>query len=61
MTKQEAVDWAVSQLADSFAYEFYTNKRKATEAAQAMTLLSGNKWAVEPLMFHKGYAVIPKA
>lgn len=47
MTKKEAIAWAVTQLEESFNYEYYPKEVNAKRAAQAMSILSGAKWIVK--------------
>lgn len=47
MTKDEAIAWAVTNIAESYAHEYYINAVEAYKAAEAMTLLSGKTWTVE--------------
>lgn len=43
-----AIKWAVKQIAESLSYEYYTVNRKAERAAKHMTTLSGEHWMVRP-------------
>lgn len=46
MTKDEAIAWAVANMAEAFQYEYYTDEALANKAAQAMSLLDTKPWRV---------------
>ena len=62
MTKDEAIAWAVSNIAESFQYEYYTDITKAEKAALVMSLLDTKAWIVNDRSpeLGEGFVVVPR-